>query len=138
MLIDIEEKKKAEGELTESRRGACRFCGQISIVEVPVDWEDDKVDDLVTETCKCDKAEVYRYKQSRKDKAVAGIEKQFGEERVSKEAMDILKEAVNMVLDGHCDTVQINVGNIKGKVSINAKGAIKVEKTKTEKESKEA
>lgn len=50
MLIDIVEKKKAEGELTESRCGACRFCGQISIVEVPVDWEDDKVDDLVTET----------------------------------------------------------------------------------------
>ena len=138
MLIDIVEKKKAEGELTESHRGACRFCGQISIVEVPRDWGDDKVDDLVTETCKCDDAKNYRHLELRKEKAMAAIEKQFGEENVTEEAVAFMKKSVELVAGGYCDAVTVNTGNIKGKVSVNAKGMLKVEKTKTEKESKEA
>ena len=138
MLIDVVEKKKKEGELIEDRRGACRFCGQISIVEVPRDWGDDKVDDLVTETCKCDDAKNYRHMELRKEKAMAAIEKQFGEENVTEKAVELMKQSVELVAGGYCDAVTVNTGNIKGKVSVNAKGMLKVEKTKTEKESKEA
>ena len=138
MLIDIVEKKKAEGELIENRRGACRFCGQISIVEVPMNWNDEQTDELVTETCKCDDAKNYRHMELRKEKAMAAIEKQFGKENVTEKAVELMKQSVELAAQGCCDAVTVNIGNIKGKVSVDAKGMIKVEKTKTEKESKEA
>lgn len=138
MLIDVVEKKKKEGELIEDRRGACRFCGQISIVQVPMDWNDEQTDELAAETCECDDAKSYRYLERRKEKAIAAIDKQFGEENVTEKAIELMKQSVELVAQGCCVAVTVNTGNIKGKVSVNAKGAIKVEKTKTEKRSEEA
>lgn len=103
-----------------------------------MDWNDEQTDELATETCECDDAKSYRYLERRKEKAMAAIEKQFGEENVTEKAVELMKQSVELVAQGCCDAVTVNIGNIKGKVSVNAKGMIKVEKTKTEKESKEA
>ena len=39
-----------------TKTGACRFCGQLKNVEVPEDWDNEKLDELVAESCNCDDA----------------------------------------------------------------------------------
>lgn len=138
MLTDIVEKKRESGEIMGSRNGACVFCGQIGAIEVPVNWKDEDVDELITETCKCEGARGYARAKRRKERAKETVEKQFAETGIGRRVIQVMQETVDVVAEGYCDSVTIAAGNIKGKISMSAKGTIKVEKIKTEKESREA
>lgn len=60
MVKDILEKakKEAPGSLIPGR-GGCKFCGQITALEVSVDWTEAMCDELATELCECAAAQDY-------------------------------------------------------------------------------
>ena len=40
----------------ETKKGACRFCGQNKMIEVPNGYTQEEIDEEVTCECKCDEA----------------------------------------------------------------------------------
>lgn len=50
----------------ETKKGACRFCGQNKMIEVPNGYTQEEIDEEVTCECKCDEAKAYQEKKERK------------------------------------------------------------------------
>lgn len=144
MLTDkITDIEKREPGLLVQRTGACRFCGQMATLEAPETWSDEDIDELATECCKCQEAEDYAYKKRRKERAIEAIIHQFGpyqETGIIREGtMELLAEIADQVVEAKIQSGTIEIGEgLKAKISMTAKGAVKVERSKTEKESKEA
>lgn len=144
MLTDkITDIEKREPGLLVQRTGACRFCGQMATLEAPETWSDEDIDELATECCKCQEAEDYAYKKRRKERAIEAIINQFGpyqETGIIREGtMELLAEIADQVVEDKIQSGTIEIGEgLKAKISMTAKGAVKVERSKTEKESKEA
>ena len=144
MLRDqVEDVRKREPELLRLRTGGCRFCGQMTTVKAPKGWEEEKIDELATECCKCQEAEDYAYKKRRKERAIEAIIHQFGpyqETGIIREGtMELLAEIADQVVEDKIQSGTIEIGEgLKAKISMTAKGAVKVERSKTEKEIKEA
>ena len=125
------------------RTGGCRFCGQIITVEAPGGWEEEEIDELATECCGCEEAKNYAFKKKRKERALEAISKQFGPYKemgiVKEETIDLLERIVDQVVEDKIKSGTIDIRDgLKAKIGITAKGAIKVERSKTEKESREA
>lgn len=143
MLNDIIKKhKKDNPHILEPSRGGCRFCGQITSIEVPDDWNGEMKDELATEICNCYEAKEYTFKKHRKEKAIKAIKEQFGEKSkhsVEDEVRLFLEMAADIVVEGFVNSATIDLGNgVKAKIGATSKGNIKVEKTITEKTTKEA
>lgn len=123
--------------------GACRFCGQMRRIDTLVHWDLDDVNEAVTELCDCIEAQVYTNQKRKKERAYKIIERKFrpGGQCVFKSSalMDILCRGADMITEGCMKSLVIDDGEgTKAKLSETSKGAIKVEKTVTEKESEEA
>ena len=144
MLRDqVEDIKKGDPGLLRQRTGGCRFCGQIVTIEAPGGWEEEEIDELATECCGCEEAKSYTFKKKRKERAIEAISKQFGPYKemgiVKEETIDLLERIVDQVVEDKIKSGTIDIRDgLKAKIGITAKGAIKVERSKTEKESKEA
>ena len=59
------------------KNGACRFCGQIKLVEALEEFNEDELNELATEQCNCYEAQNYISKLYRKEKADFRIEELF-------------------------------------------------------------
>lgn len=144
MLIDkIADIEKREPGLLVQRTGACRFCGQMATLEAPETWSDEDIDELAVENCKCGRAGIYAGKKKRKERAKKAILDQFGMylERgaIDETTMDLLSAVTDQVVEDKIQAGTIDIGGgLKAKISTTAKGTIKVEKVKTEKEKREA
>lgn len=51
------------------KNGACRFCGQIKLVEALEEFNEDELNELATEQCNCYEAQNYTSRLYRKEKA---------------------------------------------------------------------
>ena len=142
MLKDRQEElKRVGGGALETKQGACRFCGQIRALEVDDTWKPGELDELATELCDCVDASWYTMQKRRKENAAKAVEEQFGAEgeRCKPEVLSLLEAAVNEVAEMRVNSVNVDIGNnVKAKIGMNSKGLIKVEKTKTQKETREA
>lgn len=144
MLRDqVEDVRKREPALLRQRAGGCQFCGQMITVEVPEGWKEEKIDELATECCKCQEAEDYVHKKRRKERAIEAIIHQFGPYQqkgvIKEKTMELLAEIADQVVEDKIQSGTIEIGEgLKAKIRMTAKGAVKVERSKTEKESKEA
>lgn len=144
MLKDrLEEEKKSRRKLV-SEVGGCRFCGQTEAVEVPPEWTEDEVDELVTERCECWEAESYARRKRRKEQAHERIDLLFGEgenkesEPIQGKALELLHDAVEKAGDEDIVSATIDTGNgIKAAIKLTDKGTIKVTRTQTKKNSYE-
>lgn len=142
MVKDILEKtkKEAPGALMPSR-GGCRFCGQIAALEVPVGWTEETCDELATELCGCAAAQAYAGKKRQKEKAMETIEEQFGgkaEKKVGEEVVELLNDIADAVIEEKIDSGTLDIGHgMKAKIAVTAKGLVKIERTVTEKGTKE-
>lgn len=140
MLKDKLEEIKGRGETVETVSGACRFCGQITTLEAPESWSGEELDELATELCKCEDAASYIKMKKRKENAIKAVYEQYGEkgENCRWEILKLLEDVVNEVAEMMVESVTVGIaGNLKAKISMNSKGNIKVEKTKTRKETRE-
>lgn len=110
-------------------------------LEVDDTWKPGELDELATELCECVDATCYAMQKRRKENAAKAVEEQFGTEgeRCKPEVLSLLEEAVNEVAEMRVNSVTVDIGNnVKAKIGMNSKGLIKVEKTKTQKETREA
>ena len=140
---DLKEMKREALEGLEVQTGGCLFCGQIAQIETLIPWEQEKVDEAVTELCDCFEAKEYARKKGQKERACKAIEKQFGQqagtEETAEQVRSLLKTIVEMIVEGNIDSGALDIGNgLKAKVSVTSKGFIKVERQKTEKAVQEA
>lgn len=51
------------------KNGACKFCGQIKLVEALEEFNEDELNELATEQCNCYEAQNYTSRLYRKEKA---------------------------------------------------------------------
>lgn len=132
--------KRGTGDF-HTGQGGCKFCGQITALEVPSDWTAEMCNELATELCGCLDAEIYTRKKRQKEKAVEAIEEQFGdkaEEKADEEVIGLLASIAELVIENQLNSGTLDMGNgRKAKIAITTKGLVKVERTMTEKGTKE-
>lgn len=139
MLYDDLRKEKESGKELATKTGACRFCGQIGTLEVPPEWTEAEVDELVTETCECAEASYYSSRKSRKERAHVRIEELFGQGdtqtgAVSEGAVELLHLAVDKVGDEQVLSVTVDAGGgVKASIKLTNKDTIKATRTATAK-----
>lgn len=138
---DLKEIKREMPEGLEIQTGACTFCGQMGQIETLIPWEQEKVNEAVTESCDCYGAKEYARKKGQKERACKAIEEQFGQqaEETDEPIRKLLKYIVELLVEEKLDSASLDIGNgLKAKLSITSKGYIKVERQKTEKAIQEA
>lgn len=140
---DLKEIKREMPDGLEIQTGACSFCGQMGQIETLIPWDQEKVNEAVTELCDCYGAKEYARKKGQKERACKAIEGQFGQQADTEEAdepiRNLLKHIAELIVEERLDSASLDIGNgLKAKLSITSKGYIKVERQKTEKAVQEA
>ena len=133
MLMD---RYKTKDELV-TETGACRYCGQLAQVEVPATWDEDKINELVTEKCECCDAVEYAKMKNRKANAHEKIVLLFGGKSampVDDKAEELLHLAVEAAVEWDIEKISVDIKDgTKGKISRTAKGSIKIERSESKK-----
>ncbi len=120
-------------------KGACRYCGQTKIIQVPDKFTAGQINDEVTKQCSCDEAVAFQCElekieaaEAAKKSAEAMILELFYEEFPSVAA--VLKAALPHLAEYCFDKVSIKADdNVTASMSINSKGEIKVERSEKKK-----
>lgn len=137
----VEDAQKQRGGVV-TKTGTCRFCGQTAAREALEEWQQEEIDELVTETCECLEARLYANEKGQKERANERIDLLFGKQSavaVKDAAVDLLHRAVDLICEGSISAVTIDIGNgVKAKINITSKGFIKVTRTKTDTSAYEA
>lgn len=60
---DLKEIKREMPDGLEIQTGACSFCGQMGQIETLIPWDQEKVNEAVTELCDCYGAKEYARKK---------------------------------------------------------------------------
>lgn len=138
MLKDRVAEKKNE---QEDRSGYCKFCGKQTVVKALKEFTDEELDELVTENCDCVDAEYYSLQKKRREKAHREIDNLFGNENtpiMDDEQLKMLHGTVEPVLNGEVSSVAINISRgLKMSIKVTSKGAIKIERADSDKNSAE-
>ena len=129
-----------KGQALSDRTGVCLFCGQTMAHSAPQEWDQKKVDELVTELCDCIDAKVFFKTKSRQERVDGKIDDIFLDVvgSVGNDVVDILHQAVVLIMNHHIQKIIIETGqNVKAVISINSDGKIKVSRTDTRKNESE-
>ena len=126
------------GGMMETRTGACRFCGQAMVEEMPMEWAQEDINEYVTEMCSCDSAAYYQRKKKQKERAHERVVFKFGEgnqlEVTPERAESLLHEIVELVGDEEIRSATVEIGNgVKVKIGYTMKERNKITRTKAEK-----
>lgn len=117
--------------------GACKFCGQITAIEVPGDWPDEEKNEYATEMCKCPEADWYRLKKLKKEKGRKRVRSLFERDQ-SDEVNGFLQEAVELIADEDISSITVKIDDVtKADIKTGSKGGIRVERTDTTKQMEE-
>lgn len=138
MQGDKLKKCRDAGGMMETRTGACKFCGQVTVEEMPMEWVQEDINEYVTEICTCDGAEYYRRKKKQKERAHERITFLFGEgnqlEVTPERVESLLHEIVELAGDEEIQSATVEIGNgVKVKIGYTVKERIKITRTKAEK-----
>lgn len=140
MLRD--EIKEWEQEMPEGLHeqfGECRYCGQGKMLHTAMPWDEEKCNEAATEMCDCTRAKMYTSKKKRKEDITGAITENFGEKAGMPlpDVETIMMAAVEAIAEERIGSVTISAGNIKCKISVTAKGAVRVTRAVTENNSVE-
>ena len=112
--------------------GTCKFCGQIRQVAAA---EADP-DEAATEACRCYEATRYTAQKKTRERTTKSIEELFPRDEAVRE---ILLVTMEDIITEEIVAITIDDGDrLKAKMSITAKGNIKVERTEKEKKVRES
>lgn len=126
----------------ETKKGACRFCGQNKMIEVPNGYTQEEIDEEVTCECKCDEAKAYQEKKEREERLEAQKLSAKGTtfelfHNDFPEVEEILNNAIPLLVTKKVKKMTINTGTkVTATIGI-SKETIKVERTETSKYSRE-
>lgn len=117
--------------------GACRFCGQIGTSDRGF-MNQKEADDYATQWCGCDEAQAYREKLEAITTAKENISLLFGDgcekysfSLIPSDAVLMLEDLVDAIGSGYISSVSVKLqSGDSAKVSVTAKGAIKVNRSK--------
>ena len=114
--------------------GTCKYCGQNAMVKIPADWDQEQINDHVSENvCMCEEGAEPRYIKKTTEAAQDGLDILFGKEENDK-AKDFLKAAIPLLIDADIDSIGITLGeNIKYTMRYKNRGIIS-ERTQTVKQ----
>ena len=133
MLKDLTKECKK----VHSENVACRYCGQIRMIEVPIDWSEEQIEELAVENCICPDAQTHNGLKHRKEKAHERIEMIFGEQSevsIDENAEKLLHMAADAVVDMDIERVTVVIKDgTKASIRRTAKGSIKIERTESSK-----
>lgn len=123
---DLKEIKREMPDGLEIQTGACSFCGQMGQIETLIPWDQEKVNEAVTELCDCYGAKEYARKKGQKERACKAIEEQFGQQADTEEAdepiRNLLKHIAELIVEEKLDSASLDIGNgLKAKLSITSK-----------------
>lgn len=129
-LDEVNKMKKENPENVEHVKGACRFCGQIIMVDALLDYTQEDIDEAATESCGCNDATEYVEKKSQKERAKERILKQFSNFQETNRVL--LEDIADAVIDEHIvkATIQIS-GREKCTINMDAKGKVKIKYSET-------
>ncbi len=137
MLKDDVEQLKEYPEQIEEKQVVCRFCGQYRKAEVIKDWGLTDLDEIGVESCSCSEAQEYTSRKYRRERAFKKAGKMFGEnssQSVKETVQHMIYEAIELADKEEIKKVTIEVEKgLKASVQLTSKGAIKVERSRTEK-----
>lgn len=107
------------------------------------EWPQEKIDELVSETCECIEARIYAAKKGQKERAHERINVLFGPENgvvnVPEAVTDLLHETVYSICEGYVQSITVDMGSgVKAKINMTQKGIIKVVRAKTDTRTYEA
>lgn len=106
-------------------KGACRYCGQIVIIENAIDAG--SAEEKATMQCKCEGAKAYKRTVKRREKAKDNIELAIHE--IDEEVCDYLKQCVELVDRRRIASITVDTGKgVKVSVKKTLKDTIKVTK----------
>lgn len=112
--------------------GCCIYCGQTKMLKVGENVSEENLNELATEECDCYEAEEARKQAEAPAEAEDNIEKLFGEDLP--ETADILRSAVPAIVKGTLSKISVDTGKrVKAQVVRTSKGAVKVERSETNK-----
>ena len=141
LFKEVEQAEKEKRELVTAT-GFCRFCGQATTRKALPEWTQEEVNELATEFCDCFTAEDYTRKKNRMERAYERIDMLFVEDEtvpVDESVVTLLREAVSPMCEDFIQSISIDTGKgIKGKLSLTAKGKIKVSRIITDTSAYEA
>lgn len=126
----------------EAKKGACRYCGQNKIIEVPSGYTQEEVDEEVTMECKCDEAKAYQEKKEREERLEAQKLSAKGTtfelfHNDFPEVGEVLNNVISLLVAKKVKKMTINTGTkVTATIGI-SKGTIKVERTEKSKYSRE-
>lgn len=126
----------------ETKKGACRFCGQNKMIEVPNGYTQEEIDEEVTCECKCDEAKAYQEKKEREERLEAQKLSAQGTtfelfHNDFPEVEQILNKTIPLLVTKKVKKLTVNTGTkVTDTIGI-SKGTIKVERTETSKYSRE-
>lgn len=122
--------EKLEG--AEMQVGYCRACGQARQFQTSGGVDQQQLDEWATDECKCAAGEEERRIKKSQQKAVKNIENLFEDE--FPETAAVLKSALPFIIADRIASITIKTGHeIDTKISITAKGKVKVEKKNNKK-----
>lgn len=112
-------------------------------LDLPSEWSTPFCDEAATELCDCYEATVYATKKKKKERAIQAVEEQFGENadnnKVDDEVKKLLLDIIDLIAECKINSSTIDIGRgLKAKITLTSKGALKVERCRTEKITKEA
>lgn len=107
--------------------GACIYCGQMAQFETIGDVNPAQLDAWATEKCSCNEAKEARKKLKSKNAAEEYVKKMYEEDMP--EVAEMLITGIELIYKAKIENLSININGItKAKISMTAKGNIKVEK----------
>lgn len=137
MLSEEVKKMRLQHMSLVPTEGACKFCGQITAIEVPEDWLDEEKNEYATEMCKCPEADWYRLNKLKKEKGRKRVRSLF--ERDQSDAVkSFLQAAVELIADEDISSITVKIDDVtKADIKTGSKGSIRVERTDTTKQMEE-
>lgn len=135
MLKDDVKKPINEKMLTEEN-GACKFCGQMAVLQVPEIWDDDQINEYATELCKCNDAQVYTSRKQRLEKAEEIIDRTFTKPKmtITDPAIMTLKRASACIIGHEFESLQLKCGEVTATISEGSEGMITISGSYKEKD----
>lgn len=137
MLKDDVEQMEEYPEQVEEKEAVCRFCGQYRKVKSIKGWGMQELDEIGTELCDCSEAQTYTERKHRKERALSKAEKMFGQSSrhpVKDSVLHMVYEAIELADKEEVKKVAIEIEKgLKAGIQLTSKGAVKVERSMTEK-----
>lgn len=129
-IEEVKKIKKEHPELIEEVEGACRFCGQIAMVEAVFDWTQEEIDEVAVERCQCMQAAAYTAKKEQTESACKMIHRKFIEFKESKKVF--LENTAKMVIDYEIAKANLSLtAEVKCTMSLDKDGKIRIKRTDT-------